>query len=61
LVDKLILLNKQLRQYEDKLTSTRQKIEEELKNIESEIDEMVYKIYGITLDEKKLIEDSVKE
>ena len=36
----------------------RAKIEDEIKKIDSEIDDLVYKIYGITDAEKKIIESN---
>ena len=58
-VDKMLSLNKKL--HEQNLTShEKQKIEEEIKRTDSEIDELVYKLYGITEEEKKIIEESLK-
>jgi hypothetical protein len=56
LVDKMLSLNKRLNEIGDKKTDERAKIEEEIKHTDSEIDELVYKIYGITDEEKKIIE-----
>ena len=36
------------------------RIEEEIKKTDAEIDELVYRIYGITDEEKKIIEESLK-
>jgi len=36
------------------------KSEQDIKNIDYEIDEEVYKLYGITDEEKKVIEGSLK-
>jgi len=60
LVDKIISLNKQLNELGDKKTDEREKIEEEIKKTDKEIDEFVYKIYGITDEEKKIIEESLQ-
>jgi hypothetical protein len=60
LVDKMLSLNKRLNEIGDKKTDKRDKIEEEIKKTDAEIDELVYKIYGITAKEKKIIEDSLK-
>jgi len=35
-------------------------IEDEIKKTDSEIDNMVYDLYGITDDEKKIIENSLQ-
>ena len=51
---------KRLNEIADKRTDERTKIEEEIKEIDSEIDELVYKIYGITENEKEIIEGSLK-
>jgi len=53
-------LNKRLNEIGDKKTDERAKIEEEIKKTDAEIDELVYKIYGITPEEKKVIEESLK-
>ncbi len=36
------------------------KSEEQIKNIDYEIDKEVYKLYGITEEEKKIIEESLR-
>ena len=56
LVDKMLSLNKRLNEIYDKRTDEHVKIDEEIKKTDSEIDELVYKIYGITESEKKIIE-----
>lgn len=61
LVDKMLSLNKRLNELGDKKTDERARIEEEIKKTDAEIDEIVYKIYGITEKEKKIIEDSLKQ
>lgn len=61
LVDKMLLLNKRLNELGDKQTNERQRIEEEIKRTDKEIGESVYEIYGITEEEKKIIEDSLKK
>lgn len=60
LVSKNITLNKRLNEIGDKKTDERARIEEEIKKIDAEIDELVYEIYGITEDEKRIIEESLK-
>lgn len=60
LVNEMLALNKRLNELGDKQTNERQKIEEEIKKTDAEIDELVYKLYGITGEEKKIIEDSLK-
>ena len=60
LVDKIISLNKRLNEIGGKKTDERAKIEKEIQKIDDEIDEFIYKIYGITEEEQKIIEDSFK-
>ena len=60
LVDKMLSLHKRLNELGDKKTDERTKIEEEIKKTDREIDELVYKLYGITEEEKKIIEESLK-
>lgn len=60
LVDKMLSLNNRINEIGNKKTDERAKIEEEIKKTDNEIDELVYKIYGITEEEKKIIEDSLK-
>jgi type I restriction-modification system DNA methylase subunit len=59
-VEKILQLNEKLLRIGDKLTDERARIEDEIKKTDSEIDELVYKIYGITEDERTTIEDSLK-
>jgi hypothetical protein len=60
LVDKILDLNKRLNEIGDKKTDKRKRIEEEIERTDKEIDELVYKLYGITEKEKKIIEESLK-
>ncbi|MDP2906307.1 MAG: N-6 DNA methylase [Nanoarchaeota archaeon] len=60
LVDRMLSLNKRLNEIGDKQTDERARLEEEIKKTDAEIDELVYKIYGITEKEKKIIEESLK-
>ncbi|MBU5690349.1 MAG: N-6 DNA methylase, partial [Candidatus Aenigmarchaeota archaeon] len=59
-VKKIITLFNKLNEIGDKKTDERAKIEEEIKKTDAEIDELVYKIYGITEEEKKIIEESLE-
>jgi len=56
----MLLLNKRLNEIGEKRTDQRQRIEEEIKKTDAEIDELIYKLYGITESEKKIIEESLK-
>ena len=60
-VDKMLSLNKRLNEIGDKKTDQRARIDEEIKRTDAEIDELVYKLYGITEEEKKIIEESLNE
>ena len=60
LSDKMLSLNKKLQEIGDKNTLEKQKIEEEIKKTDNEIDELVYQLYGITEEEKKIIEGSLR-
>lgn len=60
LVNHILSLNERLNVLGNKLTDERKKIEEEIQKTDAEIDELVYKLYGITNEEKKLIEESLK-
>lgn len=60
LVDKMLSLNKRLNEFGDKKTDERARIEEEIKKTDKEIDELVYKLYGITEEEKEIIAGSLK-
>lgn len=59
LVNKILNLNKKINLLADKQTSERQKIEEEIKRTDKEIDELVYQLYGLTEEEKKIIEENL--
>ena len=60
LANKMLSLNKQLQEIGDKKTSQTAKLEAEIKQTDQEIDDLVYKLYGITETEKRIIEDSLK-
>ena len=60
LCDKMLSLNKKLQEIGDRNTLEKQKLEEEIKKTDNEIDELVYQLYGITEDEKKIINESLR-
>ncbi|MBI4981416.1 N-6 DNA methylase [Candidatus Woesearchaeota archaeon] len=60
LVERMLSLNKRLNELKDKSTYEKSKIETEIKKTDKEIDELVYKIYGITEEEKEIIKESLK-
>jgi VIT1/CCC1 family predicted Fe2+/Mn2+ transporter len=45
---------------EDKLTDKTEKLKDEINALENEINNQIYKLYGITEEEKKVIEDSLR-
>jgi type I restriction-modification system DNA methylase subunit len=60
LANRMLSLKKRLDETGEKRTDDYAKIEEEIKKTDSEIDGQVYKIYGLTEDEKAIIENSLK-
>jgi type I restriction-modification system DNA methylase subunit len=58
--NKMLSLNKELQEIGDKKTDERAKIEEQIKKTDADIDQLVYKIYGITAKGQKIIEESLK-
>ncbi|MCJ7471158.1 hypothetical protein MUO74_11830 [Candidatus Bathyarchaeota archaeon] len=60
LANRMLSLNERLVVLGDKGTDERVRIEDEIKKTDSEIDELVYRIYGITENEKEIIEGSLK-
>ena len=55
LVDKMLLLNKEFYQFKEN-SEKWQKIKEEIDKTDKKIDEEVYKLYGLTSDEIKIVE-----
>jgi type I restriction-modification system DNA methylase subunit len=60
LVDKMLSLNKRIREIGDKKTSESAKIEEEIKKTDDEINQLVYKLYGLTKKEIANVEENFK-
>lgn len=58
LIKKIILLNKRFNETKEKKTNDLAKIEDEIREVDNRIDELIYEIYGITGTEKKIIERS---
>jgi len=59
LANKMVELNKELQKINNKHTIASSKIEAEIKKTDKEIDELVYELYGIANEEKKIIEESL--
>ena len=60
LVDKILEKNKQLVSFGDKQTSETKKLKDEISKTDEEINKMVYKLYELTPEEIKIIEESLK-
>ena len=59
LTDQMLSLQK--RYHEQKLSGNeKERLEQQIKNLDYEIDQEVYELYGITKEEQKIIEDSLK-
>ncbi|MEW6556463.1 MAG: N-6 DNA methylase [Elusimicrobiota bacterium] len=53
---RMLELNKQLQKFGDKITDERKRIESEIQKTDNQIDELVYKLYGLTEKEIKIVE-----
>ena len=60
LVNTIVKLKKIAITIGDKQTSEKAKLQEEINKIDKQINQEVYQLYGITEDEKKIIEESTK-
>jgi hypothetical protein len=60
MVDNILELNKNLKKVEN-LSDKGKRIKEEIKRIEREIDQKVYELYELTLEEIKLIESKSQQ
>jgi len=60
MVDKLLSLIKQLEELKDKTTTEKVRLEKEVQKLDNQIDQEVYKIYGLTKDEIQIVEESLK-
>ncbi|MFH1641908.1 MAG: hypothetical protein ABIC04_03330 [Nanoarchaeota archaeon] len=60
LVDKTIFLNEQFNVISEKKTIQSRKLEDEIEKISGEIDQEVYKLYGLNNKEIKIVEESLK-
>ena len=57
-VKKILSLNEKLSKYNED-SPENQELTKQIKSIDNEIDELVYKLYNITEEEKKIIESSL--
>ena len=60
LVSKTLSLNKRLNELGNKKTSESARIDEEIKKTDNEIDQLVYKLYGLTKEEIAIVEENLK-
>lgn len=60
LVKRRIALAGQVKKMGDMQTSERARLDEEIKRTDAEIDEIVYRVYGISDDEKRIIKESME-
>ncbi len=58
LVNEMLSLNKRLNEIGDKKIDERWNIEEKIRKTDAEIDQMVYKLYGLTEEEIRIIEET---
>ncbi len=56
LVDKILELKQKLKKLGDKVTDERKQVESEIEKTDRQIDELVYKLYGLTEEEIKIVE-----
>ena len=61
LVEQMLEMNKRLVEMGEAQSTDRQRLEEEIRRTDAKIDELVYKLYGITEEEKKTIEESFEK
>jgi adenine-specific DNA-methyltransferase len=60
LVDRILLLNRRLKELPDQNSNEAQNIKSEIEKTDAEIDHLVYELYGLTEKEIKTVEDTVK-
>jgi len=60
LVDKMLSLNKELNELGNKKTDRSAELKRKIEETDAEIDKLVYTLYGITKEEKNIIEESLK-
>ncbi len=60
LVDKLLALKKRLFDLGDKQTEESAKLEKEIAELDRKIDELVFDLYGLTAEERKIVEKAMK-
>ncbi len=61
LVDNMLILIKKLEQLKNKTTDEKARLQREIQKLDEEIDQEVYKLYGLTKKEIKIVEESLKD
>ena len=61
LVEKMLELNKRLAPIRDTYGYERDELLSEIKHTDAEIDQKVYGLYGLTEEEKQVVENSIKQ
>lgn len=61
LVTKMLSLNKQFHELPDKSSNQAQQLKSEIEKTDAEIDRLVYELYGLTEEEIKIVEESLKK
>jgi type I restriction-modification system DNA methylase subunit/mRNA-degrading endonuclease HigB of HigAB toxin-antitoxin module len=60
LSEKMLTLSKNLTEIDNKQTDERFKLEKEIAETDKKIDELVYDLYGLTAEERKIVEEAVR-
>jgi len=60
LVEKMLTLNQSLVKLKDKQTDEKDRLEKEFAEIDLKIDRLVYDVYGLTEEERRLVDEAVK-
>jgi hypothetical protein len=61
LVERQLSFSARLGKIGDRLTDERQKIEEEIRKTDVEIDDLVFRIYGLTENEQRIVKNSLEQ
>jgi len=61
LINKEVELREKLIKLKDKTTDEKEKIEKEIQKLDEEIDKGIYRIYGLTKEEIKIIDKNFEE
>jgi len=53
----MMSLSNKVREFDNKITDEKKRIESEIQKTDKQIDELVYKLYDLTVGEIKIVED----